>query len=333
MIDVRRRAVLLVGGVIAALTLAACGSGGGGDSSKMTVLMDWFPNPDHISLYTAQQMGAFKDEGLDVKLQPPSNNTDSLKLVSLGQMPVAISYATAVVNAEAQGLDVVSVAALIPTTLNSLILDKNSKVQSITDLKGKNIGSSGDPVAEAMWRYVLKQKGFSDSDIKFVSLNQGFIPAMVSGKVAAVIGAYQNIESVELRDHGLDPVAYPIGEVGIPNYDELVIIANRTKLDKDKAYRANVTKFLAGLAKGDAKAQADPAAALAAMKPVAKGYSADALEKMVNLTAPLLANPKGFGYQDISSWDALAKWMYDNKTIDKQVDVSKIVDNDLLPKK
>lgn len=332
---------MLVGLVVAALALAACGSDGGGSEKesesggggvdKMTVLMDWFPNPDHISLYMAQEMGAWKDQNLDVKLQPPSNNTDSLKLVSLGQMPVAISYANAVINAEAQGLDVVSVAALIPTTLNSLILNKTDEVQDITDLKGKNIGSSGDPISEKMWAWVLKEKGFSDDDIKFVSINQGYSPAMISGKVAAIIGAYQNIESVELRDHGLDPVGFRVGEVGIPDYDELVIIANRSKLEKDKDYRDQVTRFLAGLAKGDEKAQADPAAALAAIKPVAKGYSADALEEMVELTAPLLANPEGFGYQDTDQWQGLADWLYENKAIDKQVDTSTVVNNDLLP--
>lgn len=333
---------MLVGCIVAALTLAACGSDGdsdggsdgksaGGGTQKMSMLLEWFPNPDHISLYTAQSMGAFKDQGLDVTLQPPSNNTDSLKLVSLGQMPLAISYATAVLNAEAEGLDVVSVAALIPTTLTSLILNKTDEVQDITDLKGKNIGSSGDPVSEKMWRWILKKKGFKDDEIKFVSINQGYSPAMIAGKVAAIIGAYQNIESVELRDHGLDPVAYSVGEMGIPNYDELVIIANRSKLEKDKGYQEQIKKFLAGLAKGDEKARADHQAAFDAIKPVAKGYSDESLKQMIDLTAPLLANPAGFGHMNLDNWKALADWLYENDAIDKKVDATTVVDNDLLP--
>lgn len=334
-----RIGALAISAAVAAMGLAACGGSdsegdkAAGAAADVTVLLDWFPNPDHISLYSAQKMGAFDEQGLKVKFQPPSNNTDSLKLVSLGQMPLAISYENAVINAETQGLDVVAVAALVPTALNSLILAKKDGVSEIADLKGKNIGTAGDPVAEAMWGYVLRQQGFSDKDIKFVTINQGFSPAMISGKVSAIIGAYQNIESVELEEHGVDPVAYSVTSQGIPNYDELVVIANRTKLKNDEGYRETVRKFLAGLAAGDQKAQADPAFAFEAMKPVAKGYSADSLKKMVDKTAPLLKNDESFGMMQATDWQALADWMFENKVIEKAVDASTLVDTTLLPGK
>jgi len=327
--------------LLAAGTLAACGgddgdsggSGGSGDSStdEVTLLLEWFPNPDHISLYTAKDIGAFEDQGLEVTFQPPSNNTDSLKMVSLGQMPLAISYTNAVLNAEAQGLDVVAVAALIPTTLNSLILNRTDEVQELEDLKGKPIGSSGDPVSEAMWSYALKTQGFEDDDINFVSINQGYSPAMIAGKVAAIIGAYQNIESVELEEHGVDPVAFTVGESGVPPYDELVIIAQRSKLEEDEAYQDTVRRFLAGLAEGAAVAIDDHDAAFNAIQPVAKGYSDDSLRKMIDLTAPLLENADGFGYMSVDEWQTLSDWLYDNDLLEQEVDASTVVNTDLLP--
>ncbi|WP_148573534.1 ABC transporter substrate-binding protein [Nocardioides caldifontis] len=343
-INIGRRAAVLGTGLLLSLgSLTACGddeadgsgdggSGGSKAASEVSVLLEWFPNPDHISLYTAKEMGAFEEEGLEVKFQPPSNNTDSLKMVSLGQMPLAISYANAIINAEAEGLDVVAVAALIPTTLNSLILHRTDEVQDITDLKGKPIGSSGDPVSEAMWAYALKQQGFEDEDIKFVSINQGYSPAMISGKVNAIIGAYQNIESVELREHGVDPVGYAVGEAGVPEYDELVLIAQRSKLESDEGYQETVRKFLAGLAKGDAKAQEDHDAAFDAIEKVAKGYSPESMKEMIDQTAPLLENPDGFGQMDVAEWQELADWLYDNDLLSKEVDAEKVVTTDYLPK-
>ncbi|MDQ6523117.1 ABC transporter substrate-binding protein [Nocardioides sp. LHD-245] len=333
-LSVRRRATLLgTSLLLAAGIMTACGDDGAGSGAdgKVSVLLEWFPNPDHISLYTAQDIGAFEDEDLTVKFQPPSNNTDSLKMVSLGQMPLAISYANAVINAEAQGLDVVAVAALIPTTLNSLILNRTDDVQEIADLKGKPIGSSGDPVSEAMWAYALKENGFTDKDIKFVAINQGYSPAMISGQVSAIIGAYPNIESVELKENGLDPVSYAVGDVGVPKYDELVLIANRSKLAKDEDYQDVVKRFLAGVAEGAARAQEDPEAALEAIKPVAKGYSEESLRDMVDLTAPLLENPDGFGQMDVAEWQALADWLLANGQLDKEVDAADVVNTDFLP--
>jgi len=326
--------------LVAAGTLAACGgddgdsdssADGGGGTEDVTLLLEWFPNPDHISLYTAQDIGAFEDQGLNVKFQPPSNNTDSLKLVSLGQMPLAISYTNAVLNAEAQGLDVVAVAALIPTTLNSLILNRTDEVQEIDDLKGRPIGSSGDPVSEAMWAYALKTQGFEDDDINFVLINQGYSPAMIAGKVDAIIGAYQNIESVELEEHGVDPVAFAVGESGVPPYDELVIIAQRSKLEDDADYRDMITRFMAGLAEGAEVAINDHEAAFNAIQPVAKGYSDESLEKMIDLTAPLLENPDGFGQMSVDEWQNLADWLYDNDLLESEVDASTVVSNDQLP--
>lgn len=333
-LNTRRRVTLLATGLLlAASALTACGDDGAGTGAdgNVTVLLEWFPNPDHISLYTAQEMGAFEDQGLEVKFQPPSNNTDSLKMVSLGQMPLAISYANAVINAEDQGLDVVAVAALIPTTLNSLILNKTDDVQELGDLKGKPIGSSGDPVSEEMWAYALEQQGFSEEDIKFVSINQGYAPAMISGKVHAIIGAYQNIESVELRENGVDPVGYSVGEAGVPEYDELVLIANRSKLEDDEDYQETVRKFLAGLAEGDARAQEDHGAALEAISGAAKGYSVDSMEEMIELTAPLLANEGGFGQMDVAEWQTLADWLFEHGLLEKEVDAAKVVRTDLLP--
>ena len=60
--------------------------------TNTTVLLDWFPNPDHIALYLAQKDGDFTKQHLNVTFQSPSNSTDALKLVSLGQVPLAISY-------------------------------------------------------------------------------------------------------------------------------------------------------------------------------------------------------------------------------------------------
>lgn len=337
----RKAALMGTSLLLAAGTLAACGgdgddsggSGGSGDSStdELTLLLEWFPNPDHISLYATKDIGAFEEQGLDVKFQPPSNNTDSLKLVSLGQMPLAISYANAVLNAEAQGLDVVSVAALIPTTLNSLILNRTDEVQEIDDLKGKPIGSSGDPVSEAMWSYALKTQGFEDDDIKFVTINQGYSPAMIAGKVNAIIGAYQNIESVELAEHGVDPVAFTVGESGVPTYDELVIIAQRSKLEEDKEYQDTIRRFMAGLAEGAEVAINDHDAAFKAIQPSAKGYSDESLKKMIDLTAPLLENPEGFGQMDVDEWQTLSDWLYENDLLEKEVDASTVVNTDLLP--
>jgi putative hydroxymethylpyrimidine transport system substrate-binding protein len=172
------------------------------------------------------------------------------------------------------------------------------------------------------------------SKTNLVTVNEGLIPAMISGKVQAIIGGYRNVEAVQLKADGLNPKVYPVTEEGVPNYDELVIVANKSRLASDAGYRATVREFLAGLAKGSAAAQANPAAADAALAPVAKGYSPSLLRQMTEVTVPLLANPAGFGEMNQAAWQGFATWMHRAGLITKPVSIANtgLVNTSLLPK-
>lgn len=351
----RARRVIVAGAAAAAtLAVAACSAGGstGGNGTAsgaaggtaagagkaltpVSVMLDWFPNPDHIALYLAQKDGDFTAQGLHVTLESPSDTTDALKLVSLGKVGLAISYEpTVITSATDPAYNVTAVAALVPTALDTLIISGKAGIANPGDLAGKTVGTSGDAESAAIYKLILARYGLSASKTNLVTVNEGLIPAMISGKVQAIIGGYRNVEAVQLKAAGLDPKVYPVTAEGVPNYDELVIVANKSKLATDASYRATVREFLAGLAKGSAAAQASPAAADAALAPVAKGYSPSLLKQMVDVTAPLLANPAGFGQMSPAAWQSFATWMYKAGLITKPVNTAKagLVDTSLLPK-
>ncbi|HET9898412.1 MAG TPA: ABC transporter substrate-binding protein [Streptosporangiaceae bacterium] len=334
----RRRGMLLAGAITVMASMAACGASSGatthdsGGLTKTTVLLDWFPNPDHIALYLARKDGDFEAQGLDVTFQAPSNATDALKLVSLGQVPLAISYEPETITAVSQNLDIAAVAALMPTPLNSLIISGKSGISSPSQLAGKTVGTDGDPVSAAIFKVVLSKYKLSLANTKLVAVNEGLVPAMVSGKVSAIISGYRNVEGIQLASLGVKPHVYPVNTQGVPNYDELVVIANKSKLASDPAYRAMVRKFLAGMTKGIAAAEKNPAADLAALSPVAKGYSHAVLRQMVYATAPLLKNPQGTGFMSVRAWQSFADWMKAKGLISKPVNASGVVDTSLLPK-
>jgi putative hydroxymethylpyrimidine transport system substrate-binding protein len=361
----KRRAAaagLACAAVAATLALAACSSSGSAPSSspssssassgsasasssaaavapdpaKPTVLLDWFPNPDHASLYLAQSQGDFTSAGLQgVTLQAPSGNQDALKLVSTGSMPLGISYEPNVVTAASQGLDVEAVAALVPTPLNTLLISSQSGIKTIKGLAGKKIGTDGNPVDTAVLNTILKKNGVNPSSTSQIAVNEGLIPAMLSGNVQAIIGGYRNVEAIQLKLKGQTPVQFDIEKVGVPSYDELVIVAQKSKLASDPGYAAMVRDFLAALAKGDTAAQASPSAAIAALKPVvgAGGYTNADITAMVPVTVADYKNPLGFGEMSTTQWQAYADWMLANKLITKKVTASDAETDAYLPGK
>ena len=95
------------------------------------------------------------------------------------------------------------------------------------------------------------------------SVNVGFnlVPSLLSGKVNAIVGGYQNVEALQIgQETGKPPNVLPLNKVGIPTYNELVLAANSTRLKNDPAYAAKVKKVVAGLVAGTKAALADPAA-------------------------------------------------------------------------
>lgn len=361
---VRRRPAVIAlatAGVTATLALAACSSSGSSASSSAaaaasgsstpaasgsasagvapdpanpTVLLDWFPNPDHASLFLAKAQGDFTKAGLSgVTLQAPSGSQDALKLVSTGAMPLGISYTPNVVTAASQGLDVEAVAALVPTPLNTLLISSKSGITSIKGLSGKKIGTDGDPTDTAVLNTILKKNGVNPSSTQQIAVSEGLIPAMLSGNVQAIIGGYRNVEAIQLKLQGQTPVEFNVEDEGVPAYDELVVVAQKSKLASDPGYAAMVRDFLAGLAKGDAAAQASPSAAIAALKPVvgAGGYTDADINAMVPVTVADYKNPLGFGEMSASEWQAYANWMLANKLITKSITASDAETDAYLP--
>ena len=62
-----------------------------------------------------------------------------------------------------------------------------------------------------------------------------------------MLGGYSNVEGVDLRQRGKDPVVTPVDQLGVPTYDELVLVANREPLEADpEKFRL----FIAALERG-----------------------------------------------------------------------------------
>jgi putative hydroxymethylpyrimidine transport system substrate-binding protein len=331
------------------LALVAAGCGGSGQSStgtaaqsgstgssaapqELTLLLDWFPNPDHAALYLAKEKGYFDKAGLDMTFQAPSNAADPAKLVSTGKVPLGISYEPEVMISQAHGLKVQAVAALVPTALNSLIAPSKSGVTSVAGLQGKKLGSAGLASDTAMMKAITAKAGIPDSSVDMINVGSNLVSSMLSGSVDATIGGYRNVEAIQLKDRGANPWVMPVTDAGVPAYDELVIIANSDRLKTDSAYQDQVRKFLGALAQGNADAVANPTAAEDAIAPVAKGYSKDLLKKMVDATVPLLKNPKSFGYMDPAAWTSYGDWMYQQKLLPKKVDGKAAMTDAYLPK-
>lgn len=328
--------VFAVALAVCAVTVAAgCGekseSTTPGKPQPFTLELDWFVNPDHAGIYEAIDDGYFREAGLDVQSQTPSDPSAPIREVAAGRVDLAISYEPEVLLAHDQGLPVKAVAALAPTPLTSLIWLKDSGIKDVKDLRGKTIATAGIPYQEAYLKTILDRAGLSTSDVKAVDVQQGLLPAILSGRAQAMLGGFLNVEGVDLELRGKDPTVIPVDKIGVPTYDELVLVANSDTLDEKSD---DIRLFLEALERGTKAAVADPAGATKDILTAGKGLDPKITDAEVRKTLPLLL-PKGtkhpYGYMDPDQWKKFAQFFADNGEIKALPQIDDILTNDLLP--
>jgi putative hydroxymethylpyrimidine transport system substrate-binding protein len=311
-----------------ALGLAACGEkseGGKAETEPFSLTLDFYPNPDHAGIYMAQKLGYFADAGLDVSIHTPSDPAAPVKQVAAGNTDLAISYEPEVLLAKEQGLDVVAVSALVDRPLTSLIWLKKSGIGGVAGLRGKTIATAGIAYQDAYLKTILARAKLTPDDVDTVNVGFGLLPALLGGRAQAMLGGFSNVEGVDLRLRGKDPVVTPVDQLGVPTYDELVLVAQRQRLEEDPQA---IRLFLAALARGTAAAVKSPKASTEALLAANPDLDPKLTRAEVEATLPLLSES---GRMDPAKWDRFIAWMRDNGLISTLPPASAVLSDAYLP--
>ncbi|OGT68776.1 MAG: hypothetical protein A3H43_03950 [Gammaproteobacteria bacterium RIFCSPLOWO2_02_FULL_42_9] len=211
-------------------------------AKPLTVMLDWFVNPDHAPLFVAQQEGFYKKFGLDVTFIPPADPSDPPKLVAAKKADIGVTYALQFKQEVAAGLPLKQIGTLIPMPLDCLVVLASSKIKTPADLKGKNIGYSSDASNHKMLRIMLKKYNLTLKDVHMINVHYNLAQALLSKKVDAITGAMRNFEPIEIQLAGQKTRVFYPEEYGMDPYSELILIAN-----KDKANDPKIKVFLKAL--------------------------------------------------------------------------------------
>lgn len=216
---------------LAALALVATTALPAAAQDRLSVMLDWFVNPDHAPIILAQELGYFADAGLDVETVTPSDPNDPPRMVAAGRVDLAVSYQPQLHLSRHIDLPLRRVGTLISTPLTCLVVLADGPVQDMTDLKGGKVGFAVAGVQEVMLDAMLAHNGMEPDDVEQINIGWSISPALMSGQVDGVIGAFRNFELNQLQIEGSEGRCfYPEAE-GIPAYDELIYVANPDRMD------------------------------------------------------------------------------------------------------
>jgi putative hydroxymethylpyrimidine transport system substrate-binding protein len=331
-----KRTVLAALLSLSALALAACGekkdvlSPSPGSAQQLTLMLDWVPNADHVGIYQALAEGDFSNAGLDVRVQIPTDPATPLELVAAGKVDVAISYEPELLLARNRGLPLVSVAAIVQKPLTSIVSLRSKHIRTAAQLRGKTVGDAGIGYQRAYLQTILAHAHVPTSKVKEVDVGTDLVPAMLSGRVDATLGAYWNYEAIQLAQRHKHPNVIRMDRVGVPTYDELVLVVRRSTIANSSN---EIRRFVQALARGYEAVRRDPAAGVASLVRANPGLGQKLQLASVRATLPVFFpsdSSEPWGWQDPTQWNAYGQWMLSNHLISNPNALADPSTNELL---
>jgi putative hydroxymethylpyrimidine transport system substrate-binding protein len=321
-----RRFWLLLAGVAVLLLPAGCG--GGGETAEQQnwtfetprLNLDGEPGAENVGPVLAGKLDYFGDVKLGTFIEIPLSPERPTRYVDHELVDAAIAQEPQVVLAQEAGRPLVIFGSLLSTATMAMIWLPDSGIESIADLEGKTIAYPGVAFQKDFLQYVLEGAGLTLADVTLEDVGYEMASSLASGRADAIFGGSGNEEGALLEARGLDPVVTRATDLGIPEYDELVLIARRDRYAKDPEL---FQRILDASIRGNEAAGEDAETAARAI--VDQGFTEaqpKSAQAGVEATAPLLSTS---GEVDEGKLEELVDWMHEQGMIKREIPPSELI--------
>ena len=311
----------------AGLALAACGNSGSNASSsdaaatKITFCLDYTPNTNHTGIYVAQQQGFFADEGLDVTIVQPAEDTAEAML-GTGQAQLGISYQDYIANSYAGGnTNLVAVAAVIQHNTSGIMSPKELGVTSAKGMEGLRYATWEMPVEQATVKQVVEKDGGDYSKVKLVPYT---VDDEISGFKADLFDTVWVYEGWAVQNaivQGFEANYFSFISIDdVFDYYTPVIAANTAFCEENPDA---VKAFLRAAKKGYEFAISDPDGAADILCEAVPELDAALVKQSAGfLAGEYQSDAASWGLIDANRWSAFFQWLNDNNLVEAPLDVN-----------
>ncbi|HEX6205440.1 MAG TPA: ABC transporter substrate-binding protein [Solirubrobacterales bacterium] len=283
--------------------------------------LDGYAGAETVGLVMADKLGYFDDAGLNVWIGRPAIPSSTVYYVATRMDEFGITRLPRVPIARENGLPVVAVGSVIQEPTAAMIWLKDSGVRTVADLKGETIGLPEVPYLKELLGVVLEDAGLTLTEVTVQPVGYRMVPALLKGEVDAIFGGSPNIEGAVLASRGAEPVVKRVQDLGVPDYEELVVI---TREDRAAADPEAIGAFMSAVKRGTAAAVKHPRAAATLIEKSAEAdpqATRGEIEAQLKATLPLLSRT---GRLDPGKAGGLLDWMREQKMIERTVPVSEV---------
>lgn len=289
--------------------------------TKVSLMLDRYPNAMHAFIYTAIANGYFQEEGIELEIKQPGEPNEGVTLVGLDAIDLTLASQPQVLMARADELPVVSIAAIVRHPLNYLMIPKSSSIQSPKNLAHRKVGYPGDGVSLAILKTMMLSDEGDPNQVVMVNVKRNFVQSIASHRVDAILGGNINEDRILLANRmqpvrTIEPMLY-----GVPVYYELVLVANESMVEAEPELLETIWEILA---RGQQDVIDNPEQAITHVMnkqnknfPLTTNVEAESLSMLLPFMS---SEDEAFGLQSESVWSEVNNWLDDTGLMRKFVD-------------
>ncbi|KAB7672158.1 ABC transporter substrate-binding protein [Bacillus sp. B1-b2] len=310
------------------LLLSACGdtedSAGNaenGDLEKATLVTNWFAQPEHGGNYAALKQDFYKDEGLDMTIEPGGPQISSTQIVASGKAQFGYTQAEDILIARDKGIPLVAIGAIFQKSPQVLI-GHDGTLTDFSDLAGKTVYTAP---GSGYWEYIKEKYDLEVKDMAYTGSLATFID-----DPNAVTQGYVTSEPHVLEQDGVNTDYLYIHDSGFETYANVIFTTEDVIKDNPEL----VQSFLNATIKGWEYYRNHSDEINPYLKEKNPDLSIELMDYGAKTEEELIfggdAIENGFGYMSDERWTMLQKELLALGIIEKEEDVSKIFTNEYL---
>lgn len=289
---------------------------------ELVIALDWVPNTNHTGLYVAKELGYFKDQGFDVSIVQPSEDSTST-LVAMKRADLGVYFQPNMVKRLKKGEPITAVAAIVQDNTAGLLSLKSLGADTPKDLHGLRYSTWEDAVDDATVAELVGEPlnpvpGESTDATTALRMNQ-----------FDYILAYYGWDGIHSTLKGVDTNFFYLKDYNPTfNYYSPILIANSESLkDNPDKYK----KALTAIKQGYTYAADNPQQSAEILLKYAPEIDKElAIKSQEYLSKHYLDNNGEWGKFDYDRWDRFFRWVADKGLIDTPFESQAGVTNDYL---
>ncbi len=303
---------------------------GNNSLSQITILLDWTPNTNHTGIYIAQKMGYFRNEGLDVTIQQPPQES-STALVAAGKVEFAVAFQDFLAPALTSDtpLPVKTVAALVQHNTSGIVCKRSANIRTYADLEFKNYSTFDNFIELALLKYCVELQGGRVENINLVRNQTNNIAAALGTNIDAAWG-YFGIESIAATSFGIENDFLFFRDVDpVLDFYTPVLICSKSYINRNPEI---IKKVLTALSNGYTFAAGHPKEAADILIECVPELDPTITRKSQKyISTQYIADATSWGKIDATRWNNFYDWLFENKIIKRQIPHDSSFTNEFLP--